>query len=53
MDELQPFMTVDGFIAGVWVPSLVVGTLLPAFGSLIAAGIRAALRAMGLSDADS
>ena len=33
MDELQPFMTVDGFIAGVWVPSLVVGTLLPAFWS--------------------
>lgn len=53
MGELQPFLDVEGFVAGVWVPSLVVGAMLPAFGSLIAAGIRAALRAMGLRDADS
>lgn len=48
----QPFMTIEGFIAGVWVPSLVAGAMLPAFGSLIAAAIRAALRATGLRDAD-
>ena len=52
MEELQPFVTVEAFIAGIWVPSLVVGAMLPAFGSLIAAGIRAALRALGIRDAD-
>lgn len=52
MAETVPFMTVDGFIVEVWVPCVVAGALLPAFGSLIAAAIRAAMRATGISDAD-
>lgn len=52
MGDMVQFWTVDGFFSDVWVPCLVAGSLLPAFGSLIAAGIRAALRAFGLMDAD-
>lgn len=52
MGEVTQFWTVEGFFADVWVPCLVVGSLLPAFGSLIAAAIRAAMRSLGLQDSE-